>query len=109
MVDRLPRTSQFRHEYSQDDEVAEAWAEVDEDDRPVPDIPLTEWSPEAERLSDIVDLLGEHIAVLVAVNSKDGKVKSPPAARRPKTALDRVAASAEDRSYEELMALIGKN
>lgn len=104
LVDRLPRHSQFRAEFVQDDEIAEQWASEHDGERPVPDVPVTEWTPEVERLTELVDVLAENTAILAAANTKDGRYRAPQRMPRPHTAYARVLARREDDAYQDLLA-----
>lgn len=85
LIDRLPRDSHFVAALADDDELADQLA--DDEGEPLPPPPLTEWSPVVDRLTTVVDLLGQLVAV--TANAGGAKVKPPPPAPRPVTARHR--------------------
>jgi hypothetical protein len=85
LIDRLPRDSHFIAALADDDDLADELA--DEDDGPPPPPPLTEWSPVVDRLTAVVDLLGQLIAT--TAGAAGAKAKPPPPQPRPVTARDR--------------------
>lgn len=108
LIDGLPRNSHVRHAQAHDADVAEAQATL-----PVPDpvdytVPFTEWSPETELLTLLVELLGEHLALTSAINSKDQKVHHPKPLPRPWRAIDAVLARKVDDAYDDLLADIAR-
>lgn len=105
IIDGLPRTSAFRCAYANDDDAVAAWLEANDGEPPAPEVPLDEWSPEVERLTDLMDLVAENTAVLIAANSEGG-YKPPKPADRPKTAFGRVLARRDDAAFDDLLAQI---
>ncbi|WP_304455861.1 hypothetical protein [Nocardiopsis sp. YSL2] len=85
-----------------DDELAEDAPEPTGSSAP----PLTEWSPEVERLTLAVDRLGEMIAAVI--NSAGGKAKPPKPLKRPVTAQDRVKRRDRQRKRAHLLAELGR-
>lgn len=99
LIGRLPSTSQYQVALLLDEELAEqivAGEDPDEEREPARP-PLTEWDHKAQVLSVIADLLAEQTAVLVAVNSKNGKFKAPKPLAHPFTAVEKVRALVRDR------------
>lgn len=96
LIDWLPRNSAYIEAISEDEEIAEQFLKRPENKRARGAAPrVSEWSPEVERLTDIVDRLGEVVVAVVA--SQGGK---PPRIRptpRPRTAIDRLR---ERKRYE---------
>ncbi len=99
LIDRLPRTSEFRHELAQDDELA---VKRDGESSARPEIPLTEWSPEMEALAAVVDRLAEVISAVV--QSQGGKAPQIRPYPRPVTAADRAHAQARREADDALAA-----
>jgi hypothetical protein len=97
-IDHLPRTSHYIAAVAADDELAEQAA-----GRPAaaPAVPMTEFSPEAERLGVVIDRLGELISLEVAkaTRKKPKPVKPYP---RPVTASQRAAQRRKYAKFNEL-------
>lgn len=99
LIARLPRTSHYTAEVLLDTEVAEKLAAAEDPDAELeqPTPRLTEWTPEVERLTLVADRISEVTAVLIAVNSKGGRLKPPRPLARPVTALDEARRSLASR------------
>ena len=91
---------------SQDEELAERQAEWAAEDKIEPAVPLTDWTPETELLTLLGDLVGDLIAVTVAINSRDGHIQHPKPLPRPRLALDELLARRRDAQYDDLLAEI---
>lgn len=104
LIDWLPRNSAYMQAISDDEEFAEHVlndpdASKKGDRRPR----VSEWSIEVEKLTDVVDRLGEVMqAVVAAAGSKPPKVRPQP---RPKTAIDRLR---EQRRYEHHRKVVSR-
>lgn len=98
VIDQLPRHSRFVAALADDEELAEQTPET----KPSVHPPLTEWSPEVERLTGIYDRMGE---LITAVNNTVAKkARRPPRpAPRPQTARDRI--KAKRRRYKHELVL----
>ncbi|HEX8632244.1 MAG TPA: hypothetical protein VF755_29145 [Catenuloplanes sp.] len=85
LIDGLPRTSAYAEALADDEQLAEQLL----DRPPGPGrVPMSEFSPELEMLTNVFDRLGELIqAVTAAAGGKPPKVRPHP---RPRTAMDRV-------------------
>lgn len=90
LIDWLPRNSAYMEAISLDEEVAEEMLSQPTDDkkRSYNGPRMSEWSVELEKLTDVVDRLGELMqAVVASAGGKPPKIKPQP---RPRTAMDRV-------------------
>jgi hypothetical protein len=109
LVDHLPRTSAYANAVAQDDELAEAALNAAPEGTRVRlgsrAVPMTEWSPEVEALSTVVDRLAEVINAVV-VNHPSGKGKPTRANPypRPVTAVDRARARRRRQAAADLEA-----
>lgn len=87
LIDTLPRNSAYVEAITQDEE----WASMilaDPPDKTPPRVRMSEFSPEVERLCDLVDRVTELIQTTVAVAG--GRPKNVKPAPRPSTAVERV-------------------
>lgn len=104
LIDWLPRNCAYIEALSEDEEVAEEFLSTKGNDRPRGAGPrISEWSPELERLTDLVDRMGEVMVAVIA--SQGGK---PPKLRphaRPRTAIDRLR---EKRRYEHHKKVVAR-
>lgn len=99
-LDGLPSHSRMAAAIAQDDEMAELLLEHAET---APDVgpSLTEMTPEAVRLDQVMDRLGELIgAVIFAAGQKAPKIRP---VRRPTTALQRVRERVAEAKYDALV------
>lgn len=90
LIDWLPRNSAFSEAMSNDEDLAAALLSRPKDERSkqARRPRVSEYSPELERLIDVVDRLGEVMAATVAAaGGKPPKVRPQP---RPETAMDRL-------------------
>jgi hypothetical protein len=96
LIDWLPRNSAYFEAISDDEEVAEDVLSRPENKRPRGAGPrISEWSPELERLTDLVDRMGEvMVAVIASQGGKPPRLRPHP---RPRTAIDRLR---ERKRYE---------
>jgi len=99
LIDQLPSHSRYVAAVHEDEELIEHLADQLDDEGPSPPPPLTDWTPEVERLTAIIDRLGELIAVTAAANSKQGKVRPPKPSPRPVTAVDRARRRRRERKH----------
>lgn len=67
------------------------------------DVPMSEWTLEAEVLVYMADVLGELLAVQIAKASQSGRVRHPRPLPRPKRALDEVLRRKAASQADELM------
>jgi hypothetical protein len=97
LIDWLPRNSAYIETLSEDEEIAEEYLSRPESaSTRNPGPRISEWSPELERLTDLVDRMGEvMIAVVASQGGKAPKIRPFP---RPRTAIDRVR---ERKRYEK--------
>lgn len=104
LIDWLPRNSAFIEALSEDDEVAEEVLRQPENKRARGAGPrISEWSPELERLTDLVDRMGEvMIAVIASQGGKAPKIRPYP---RPRTAIDRLR---ERKRYEHHKKVVAR-
>lgn len=104
LVDHLPRNSAFAEAMSEDEEVAEEYLNATRGDKPKSARPrISEWSAEVERMTDMIDRMGEMIQAIVASNGgKAPKLRPQP---RPKTAIDRVR---ERKRYEQHRKVVSR-
>lgn len=100
IVDHLPRTSHFIAAVADDDELAELQAAGNAPSY-APTVPMTEYTPEAERLSALIDVMRELLSLEIgkATRKKPRRVQPYP---RPVTAAQRVA---RKRKYEKFLDL----
>lgn len=106
-IDSLPRTSQMAAAVAGDEEHARMIAEAQErrsraDDKPYAP-PLTQWSPEAEGLADVFDMLQNLLIVTIMANS--GKGAQKPAFKphpRPLLASATIRHQVRQRRHDEL-------
>lgn len=101
LLDGLPSASHFREAMADDDEVAEANAELLDampSKRQAP--ALCEYSPEVQRLDDLLDLV-HSFAAMVGAKGTDARPRTRPVPR-PETAFTRLR---DRRSTERLDAL----
>jgi hypothetical protein len=97
LIDWLPRNCAYVEALSNDDEVAEQVLRQPENRNARGAAPrISEWSPELERLTDLVDRMGEVMVAIVA--SQGGKAPKIRPAMRPRTAIDRMR---ERKRYEQ--------
>lgn len=105
LIDWLPRNSAFMEAMSDDEEIAGQYLDQNKErDKKGSARPrMSEWSAEVERLTDLVDRMGEVVQAVIAVNGgKAPKLRPQP---RPKTALDRVR---EKRRYEHHKKVVSR-
>jgi hypothetical protein len=96
LIDWLPRNCAYIEALSEDDEVAEEVLRQPENQKPRGAAPrISEWSPELERMTDLLDRMGEVMIAVVA--SQGGKAPKIRPAARPRTAIDRMR---ERKRYE---------
>jgi hypothetical protein len=86
LIDRLPRVSHFVTATADDEELAEQLPEPEEGSSAPP---LTEWTPEVERLTLIADRLAEVVTAVGNTVAKKPR-KAPRPLPRPMTARDRI-------------------
>lgn len=65
---------------------------------------MADWSPEMERLTDLYDLVGEVMRLLIAL--KGGKPNRSRPLPRPRTALDRLRARRRERQHRSIVARV---
>lgn len=104
LIDWLPRDSAFMEAMSEDEEVAEEFLSRDENVKPKGNRPrISEWSPELEKITEVVDRLGEVMQAVVASNGgKPPKIRPQP---RPRTAIDRMR---ERKRYEHHRKVVSR-
>lgn len=96
LIDWLPRNSAYIEALSDDEEVAEQVLRAPENKRPRGAGPrISEWSLEVEKMTDVIDRLGEVMVAVIASNG--GKAPRVRPQQRPKTAIDRLR---ERKRYE---------
>lgn len=98
LVDHLPRTSHYQDALAQDDEVHDGTVTAPSGQPKGP--PLTEYSPEVEALSAVIDRLGEVINAVLAAGGGKPKLVRP--WQRPVTAADRRRAREREAANEAL-------
>jgi hypothetical protein len=98
-IEGLARHSRFAEAMAQDDDLARTPRATG--DSSAPSVRHTEWTPETERLTKIIERLGELIVTISAIAG--GKANVPPEPR-PISATDRLQAQAEHDEYLELLA-----
>lgn len=100
-IDRLPRTSLYVEAVADDDEIADRLVD---DETPSRGPRLSEWSPERDALADVVDMLGNVVAAVIAAAG----VKPPQInrTRRPKTAFDRARQRQRVQRHHQLVARV---
>ncbi|MBF9135328.1 hypothetical protein I0C86_41495 [Plantactinospora sp. S1510] len=86
-----------------DDEWAEQVLRLPQAERR-PTVPMAEWSPEVERLTDLLDRVGDLIRAVVA--SAGAKPKRMQPAPRPTTALDRARARRRRATHNRLVNVL---
>lgn len=94
LIDHLPRGSRYVAALADDDELADEFGDEIEK-APPPPPPLTEWTPDYERLTLIADRLGDLIHLTAKANSS-GNVPQYRPLPRPETALKRKARRRRD-------------
>lgn len=107
-IDGLPRHSRLSEALAQDDELAAQLIDPDEDAdaaQSASAVRHTEFTPEVEALSIVVDRLGALISVIGAVVGSN--INLPPAPR-PSGAAARLRAQREDEQYDDLLADVDK-
>lgn len=104
LIDWLPRNCAYIEALSEDEEVAEDVLSRKENERPRGAGPrISEWSPEVERLTDLVDRMGEvMVAVVASQGGKPPKLRPHP---RPRTAVDRLR---EKKRYEHHKKVVAR-
>lgn len=100
LIEKLPSTALWREAMAQDDELArEAGDAIGKHKDTGPR--LAEYSPEAQRLDTVTDLLQNLIAALLAVNNqKPSRVRH---AKRPETAFTRAKAALAEARFNSLL------
>lgn len=100
LIAKLPSTALSREAMAQDDDLArEAGDAIGKHKDTGPR--LAEYSPEAQRLDTVTDLLQNLIATLLAVNNqKPGRVRP---AKRPETAFTRAQAALTQSRFNNLL------
>lgn len=103
-IDWLPRNSAYMEALSDDEEVAEEYLNRPKSDAPQTARPrISEWSSELEKLTDVVDRLGEVMQAVVASNGgKPPKIRPQP---RPRTAVDKLR---EKKRYEHHKKVVSR-
>lgn len=105
-VDGLPSHSRFAAAIANDDEAAEQLLALADDAPASSAPPLTDMTPEAQRLDAVIDRLGEVArAVIGAAGGKPPKLKPTP---RPVNALQRVRERAAEARHEALVDYIAE-
>lgn len=106
LIDRLPRATHYRHELAHDEDLARLMADrFDGVSAGSSDVPLTEWTPEAELLTYVCERIGG-LASIMSAAFGDGKVRSLPPMPRPSRALDRFLAERADEALDHVMAMV---
>lgn len=102
MVEGLPRDSHYVAAVADDDEVAEQAGPQPSKRQPPP---LTDWTPEVERLTNLEDLIRNLVALANAqVSGKNPKPPKP--SLRPETALQRIEKRMDRAEYERLARVL---
>lgn len=97
LIDRLPAACHLADAQAQDAELAQVQVEhMDTHRQADPSRSFLEWTPEAELLTYVGDVLNQLVAITVAVNSKDGKMQRVDPLPRPKRALDALLVKVRD-------------
>lgn len=106
LAERLPRHSVYRAAVADDEDTALALLDEAERETPsgAPTFGMAGWTPERELLVGLTEAVMSLRAVLIAVNSKSGKVPKVVPLPRPKVAADRVSAIRSRRKREGLLA-----
>lgn len=106
-IDGLPSWSRLAAAMAEDEEAAEQVLAANGGELPKPGPPpLTEYTPEVQRLDNLLDRLGEVIgAVIGAAGGKPPPVKP---AQRPVTALARVRERAADAKHHALVDYVAE-
>jgi hypothetical protein len=99
LLGQLPVSSAFRRAQADDPEYAAAAAAMPSRKYHPP---LSEWSLEAARLSDLTEQLSQVIGLLVVLNG--GKPGTPYRAPRPFTAVDRLESEERVSRHDSLVA-----
>lgn len=104
LIDWLPRNTAYMEAISNDDEMAEQVLRQPESQQRGSRRPrISEWSAEMEKLTDLVDRMGEVMqAVVASAGGKPPKVHPQP---RPKTAVDRLR---EKKRYEHHRKVVSR-
>lgn len=97
LIDRLPAHSWYSAAVSNDEDHARMLAEsliarkeLDDESSSDKGPPLTSWTPEVAKLTEVVDAVSAVHHAIIAVNSEKGKVPDPPKpSPRPTTPLER--------------------
>lgn len=84
-----------------DPRVVEAVLSGSDQDRPPPRPALSEFTPELSMMTNMVDRLGELIAIMVKVNGGKSNVSPMP---RPLTGIDRARLRLEEQQHRDLVA-----
>ncbi|MFG1872155.1 hypothetical protein [Micromonospora arborensis] len=100
-VDHLPRNSAYVEAISNDEEWAAEVLRSDSLSRK-PRQRMADYSPEVERLTDLVDLVRELIAATVA--GQGVNPRRPVPAPRPVTAIDRLRKRQREKQHRSLVA-----
>lgn len=106
LIDWLPRNSAYMEALADDEEMAEiALSEPrNEDDRPPRGPRISEWSPELEALTGIIDRLGEVIqAQIAAAGGKPRAVRPQP---RPTTAMDKIREKKRREAHRKIVSRV---
>lgn len=99
-LDGLPRHSRLSEALAQDDELVDMTpSSVNESGGP--EVRFTEWTPEAERLAKLIDVMG---AVLSAMGAMAGSRVNFPPEPRPVGAAARAKARQEHDAYMEIVS-----
>jgi hypothetical protein len=103
MIDQLPRDSRYVEAMAQDEKLAEALADRPKSDK-APTRRMSEWSPQVELLTAILNRLGEVAQAIAALGG--AKPKKIPQAPYPVTALDRVRSRKRFQRHNSLAARV---
>lgn len=115
LIDRLPSHTWYAQAVSEDEEHTAmlakqlAEAELSGERREDPDPPISTWSPEVAKLTDIQDTLKELVHITVSMNAEQ-KVPEPKFAARPNSSLkrqaDRIKQEMREERHQKLVARV---
>jgi hypothetical protein len=88
IIDQLPRDSRYVEAVTQDEQLAERWADRKEKSDTGPKRRMADWSVQVELLTAILNRLGEATQAIAALGG--AKPRKVPPAPVPTTAMDRI-------------------
>jgi hypothetical protein len=104
IIDHLPRTSAYREAVADDDDLARHLLKHSPPDPGRPQRRMSDWSPEVEMLTAVLDRLGELVQAVAAVGGAKPKKVQP--APRPVTAYERVRRNRRAERHRSLVSRV---